>query len=198
MSKRAAWFVGFILVVLPWVARCHAAPQSNVDYEIKAFCIDFNWGAGGPNGFARPGLWADADPAEHVAWYKGLGVSVIQTFCVSCNGYAWYKNGFVPPQPALKDDILPDVVRLGHEKGLMVMAYICAGANGNTNIRLCQSGCIVDAIPYHSNPLAFFLKLLNFVSFIFREYIGYHTINPRQLGNSFSCFHMVTGNHGHF
>ena len=37
---------------------------------IKAYCIDFNWGEGGPNGFARPGLWADADPARHVAWYK--------------------------------------------------------------------------------------------------------------------------------
>ena len=57
---------------------------------IRAFCIDFNWGPGGPNGFAPPGLWADADPEQHLAWYAGLGANVIQTFAVSCNGYAWY------------------------------------------------------------------------------------------------------------
>ena len=73
---------------------------------IKAYCIDFNWGEGGPNGFAAPGLWADADPARHVAWYKGLGANVMQTFCVSCNGYAWYKHGAVPEQPGLKHDFL--------------------------------------------------------------------------------------------
>lgn len=97
--------------------------------EIKAFCIDFNWGPGGPNGFAAPGLWADADPAEHVAWYKGLGANVIQTFCVSCNGYAWYKGGVVPEQPGLKHDFLTDVVRLGHREGMKVMGYFCVGAN---------------------------------------------------------------------
>ena len=30
--------------------------------DIKAYCIDFNWGDGGPNAFAAPGLWAGADP----------------------------------------------------------------------------------------------------------------------------------------
>ncbi|MBI2302740.1 MAG: hypothetical protein HYU66_27865, partial [Armatimonadetes bacterium] len=34
---------------------------------IRAFCIDFNWGPGGINGFAGPGVWADASPEEHVA-----------------------------------------------------------------------------------------------------------------------------------
>ena len=65
----------------------------------EAFCVDFNWGPGGPNGFAKPGLWADADPAKHVAWYEALGANVIQTFAVSCNGYAWYKGGKIPAQP---------------------------------------------------------------------------------------------------
>ncbi|NQV36000.1 MAG: alpha-L-fucosidase, partial [Phycisphaeraceae bacterium] len=97
--------------------------------NVKAFCIDFNWGDGGPNGFAKPGLWADADPNEHVAWYKALGANVIQTFCVSCNGYAWYKGGVVPAQPGLKHDFLTDVVRLGHEEGMKVMGYFCIGAN---------------------------------------------------------------------
>jgi len=97
--------------------------------EIKAFCIDFNWGEGGPNGFAKPGLWADADPRLHVKWYKELGVNVIQTFCVSCNGYAWYKNGVAPEQPGLKTDFLKEMVRLGHKEGMKVMGYFCIGAN---------------------------------------------------------------------
>jgi len=97
--------------------------------EIKAFCIDFNWGEGGPNAFPRPGLWADASPEAHVKWYKDLGANVIQTFCVSCNGYAWYKNGVVPEQPGLKYDFLTEVVRLGHKKGMKVMGYFCIGAN---------------------------------------------------------------------
>lgn len=96
---------------------------------IKAFCIDFNWGPGGPNGFARPGHWADANPAEHVAWYEGLGANVIQTFAVSCNGYAWYQGGKVPAQPGLKHDFLTEVVKLGHARQLKVMGYFCIGAN---------------------------------------------------------------------
>ncbi len=106
-----------------------ASAVENSSEDIKAFCIDFNWGEGGPNGFAKPGLWADADPAEHVAWYKALGANVIQTFCVSCNGYAWYKGGVVPEQPGLKHDFLTDVVRLGHKEGMKVMGYFCIGAN---------------------------------------------------------------------
>ena len=38
--------------------------------EIKAYNLDFNWGEGGPNAFAAPGLWADAAPSEHIKWYK--------------------------------------------------------------------------------------------------------------------------------
>jgi hypothetical protein len=97
--------------------------------QIKAYCLDFNWGPGGPNGFARPGLWAESDPAEHVAWYRTIGANVIQTFCVSCNGYAWYKGGPVPEQPGLKHDFLPEMVRLGHKRGMQVMGYFCIGAN---------------------------------------------------------------------
>jgi hypothetical protein len=97
------------------VAATSAAPRLSPAEPIKAYDIDFNWGPGGPNAFAKPGLWADADPAKHVAWYKALGANVIQTFCVSCNGYAWYKNGVVPEQPGLKHDFLPEVVKLAHK-----------------------------------------------------------------------------------
>ncbi len=118
-------------ISLLWLVMCCtpslARPMASGD--VKAFCIDFNWGDGGPNGFARPGLWADADPAHHVAWYKALGVNVIQTFCVSCNGYAWYRGGVVPAQPGLEHDFLTDVVRLGHKEGMSVMGYFCIGAN---------------------------------------------------------------------
>ena len=89
--------------------------------QIKGFCIDFNWGDGGPNAFAAPGLWADASPQEHVQWYKDMGVNTIQTFIVSCNGYAWYNNDVVPEQPGLKHDFLPEMVRLGHKEGMKVM-----------------------------------------------------------------------------
>ena len=57
--------------------------------QIKAFDIDFNWDQGK---FAQPGHWADADPEEHIRWYESLGANVVQTFAVSCNGYAWYKH----------------------------------------------------------------------------------------------------------
>lgn len=96
---------------------------------VKAFNLDFNWGEGGPNGFARPGQWADANPADHIKWYKDLGCNVIQTFAVSCNGYAWYKNGIVPEQPGLKHDFLTEMVRLGHKENMKVFGYFCAGAN---------------------------------------------------------------------
>ena len=117
------------MVALAGLALGAAPGESPANERIKAFCIDFNWGEGGINGFAPPGLWADASPEEHVAWYEGLGVNVIQTFAVSCNGYAWYKGGQVPEQPGLRHDFLTDVVRRGHAKKMRVMGYFCVGAN---------------------------------------------------------------------
>ncbi len=96
---------------------------------IKAYNLDFNWGEGGPNAFAAPGQWADANPVEHIKWYKELGVNAIQTFCVSCNGYAWYKNGVIPAQPGLKYDFLPEMVKLAHKEKIQVYGYYCIGSN---------------------------------------------------------------------
>jgi hypothetical protein len=114
---------------------CRAAGVGR-DTPLRAYCIDFNWGAvpgdfvqPGVCSFARPGLWADADPAEHVEWYAELGCNVIQSFAVSCNGYAWYKNGIVPEQPGLKHDFLTEQVRLAHRRHMLVIGYFCAGAN---------------------------------------------------------------------
>ncbi len=99
--------------------------------QIKAYCIDFNWARSGRSRkpFAKPGTWAESNPADHVAWYKAMGANVIQTFAVSCNGYAWYKSGFVPEQPGLKHDFLREVVRLGHKEGMLVFGYFCAVGN---------------------------------------------------------------------
>ena len=85
-----------LIMVIFLLNGCIGNSQKTDVGEIKAYNIDFNWGEGGPNGFARPGLWADANPVEHVNWYAALGCNVIQSFAVSCNGYAWYKNGIVP------------------------------------------------------------------------------------------------------
>ena len=121
MPRRGVLFSGLLIGI-----ALHAAAAEE---PIKAFCVDFNWGPGGGNAFAGPGHWADADPAAHVDWYAGLGVNTIQTFAVSCNGYAWYKNGQVPEQPGLKHDFLTEMVRLGHARGMRVMGYFCVGAN---------------------------------------------------------------------
>ena len=118
---------------------------------IRAYCIDFNWGPGGPNGYPQPGHWAEADPQAHVAWYKGIGCNVIQTFCVSCNGYAWYKGGVVPEQPGLKHDFLSEVVRLGHREKMLVMGYFCIGSNtrwGRQHPELSYNSPSACHIPY--------------------------------------------------
>lgn len=117
----------FIGVVNTYAQKKHK--QVLAAGDIKAYCIDFNWGEGGPNAFAKPGLWADADPKEHVKWYKDLGVNVIQSFAVSCNGYAWYKSDVVPEQPGLKHDFLTELVKLGHKEGMKVLGYYCIGSN---------------------------------------------------------------------
>ena len=125
-------------LILEMLGAAAAEPQSAAvpaesaaSREFKAYCLDFNWAPTNRKRkpFAAPGTWAGADPAQHVAWYKAMGANVIQTFCVSCNGYSWYKNGVVPEQPGLKHDFLPEVVKLGHKEGMMVMGYFCIASN---------------------------------------------------------------------
>jgi alpha-L-fucosidase len=70
--KRATFTI--VCLLAAWLRSCSSSPAapSAAANPTKAFCIDFNRGEGGPNGFARPGLWADASPEEHVAWYAVL------------------------------------------------------------------------------------------------------------------------------
>lgn len=121
------FFILFLFIYTGCTEKKNNASQEV--QEIRAYNLDFNWGEGGPNAFAAPGLWADADPSQHIKWYKDMGVNTIQTFIVSCNGYSWYKNGVVPEQPGLKYDFLPEMVRLGHNEGIKVMGYLCIGSN---------------------------------------------------------------------
>lgn len=117
--------IGFMALSI--AAGLSAAPSSSpADARVKAFCIDFNWG---PAGFSEPGLYANASPEEHLAWYKRLGVNTIQTFCVSCPGYAWYNSAVAPVQPGMSGEFLKDITRLGHESGMRVMGYFCIGGN---------------------------------------------------------------------
>ena len=126
--NRPKLVLPILITIMFFLMACNNN-KSEQNSSIQAFCIDFNWGDGGPNEFAKPGLWADANPAEHVKWYKDMGANTIQTFIVSCNGYAWYKNGIVPEQPGLKHNFLPEMVRLGHKEAMKVMGYLCIGAN---------------------------------------------------------------------
>lgn len=125
MRPLSACLLGLSLLA-PAAASPPAGPAT-----LKSYCLDFNWVPTQRRGkpFAQPGQWAGADPAAHVAWYKAIGANVIQTFCVSTNGYAWYKGGFVPEQPGLKHDFLPEVVKLGHAEGMKVFGYFCIASN---------------------------------------------------------------------
>jgi hypothetical protein len=134
---------------------------------IKSYNLDFNWGEGGPNAFAEPGLWADAVPEEHITWYKDLGVNVVQTFIVSCNGYAWYKDGIVPAQPGLKHDFLPEMVKLGHNEGMKVMGYLCIGSNTRWGIEYPDYSYGYPA----DRHIPFTQKYLNYLDAVIRDAI---------------------------
>lgn len=161
-------FLLFVITAAFFFAGCKPGALKPEDDLIKAYCIDFNWGEGGPNAFAAPGLWADASPSEHIKWYKDLGVNTVQTFIVSCNGYAWYKNGVVPPQPGLKYDFLPEMVRLGHKEGIKVMGYLCIGSNTRWGIENPEYSYGYPAdrhIPYTQ-------KYLNYLDELIRDAVG--------------------------
>ena len=75
MLKKLHRLVAPVVLSLA-ILSCQAMKSSGDQFDrlaapatVKSFCIDFNWGEGGPNAFAKPGLWPDADPAQHVEWY---------------------------------------------------------------------------------------------------------------------------------
>ncbi|MFA6126824.1 MAG: hypothetical protein WC699_05930 [Bacteroidales bacterium] len=157
-----------IIVALVLSACTTHSPSPTEGGPIKAYNLDFNWGEGGPNAFARPGLWADASPKEHIKWYKDLGVNTIQTFCVSCNGYAWYKNGVIPAQPGLKYDFLPEMVRLAHKEGISVFGYYCIGSNTRWGL---ENPDFSYGIPADQH-IPFTRKYLQYLDTAIREAVG--------------------------
>lgn len=154
---------GFIFIIAAAasfiLSGCTSIKKSDEPEIIKAYCIDYNWGPGGPNGFAAPGLWADADPAEHIKWYADLGCNVIQSFAVSCNGYAWYKNGIVPEQPGLKHDFLKEQVKLAHERNIKVFGYFCAGSNTRWGMENPDFSYGIPSLPH----IPYTMKYLDFL-----------------------------------
>lgn len=119
----------FLCIFAILFSGCKSNPQKSEIENIKAFNIDYNWGPGGAHGFAAPGLWAEANPDTLMKWYEDLGCNVVHSFGVSCNGYAWYKNGIIPEQPGLKYDFLTEMVKIGRKKNMKVFGYFCVGAN---------------------------------------------------------------------
>ncbi|MEN8229909.1 MAG: family 10 glycosylhydrolase [Bacteroidota bacterium] len=124
--------ISFVIILVSVVFSGCGIKSRNNDAtieSIKAYNIDYNWGPGGNHGFAKPGLWADANPDTLMKWYEDLGCNVVHSFGVSCNGYAWYKNGIVPEQPGLRYDFLTEMVKIGRKKNMKVFGYFCVGAN---------------------------------------------------------------------
>jgi uncharacterized lipoprotein YddW (UPF0748 family) len=151
-------------MTLAWVlAGLMAAPQAGDTAKperIKAFCIDFNWAE---SGFAPPGMYVKASPKEHVEWYKKLGVNTIQTFCVSCPGYAWYRSEAAPVQPGMQGDFLKEITALGHAAGMRVMGYFCIGANAHwseTHPHAVHPHPNAIAIPFTTEYLDYLSKVI--------------------------------------
>jgi len=155
----------FTLVLLSCAEKKVSSPKVE---DIKAYNLDFNWGEGGPNAFAAPGLSGDASPEEHIKWYKDMGVNTIQTFIVSCNGYSWYKNGVVPEQPGLKYDFLPEMVRLGHKEGIKVMGYLCIGSNVRWGLENTDYSYGIPA----DRHIPFTQKYLDYLDTLIRDAVG--------------------------
>lgn len=97
--------------------------------NIRAFGIDFNWEPT-LNQWAEPRMYANADPQRHVEWYAALGANVIQSFCVSFNGYAWYPSDIAPVTPGMAGgNFLGELIRHARPRGISVMGYFNLGTN---------------------------------------------------------------------
>jgi len=107
-------------------------------------------------------MFAHASPKKHLRWYQDLGVNTIQTFCVNCCGYAWYKQSAVAPvQPGLKSDFLKEMTDLGHAAGMRVMGYFCVGANtywGRTQPDLSHGTPATRHIPFTTHYLDYLCR----------------------------------------
>ncbi|MCP4641440.1 MAG: hypothetical protein GY851_13445, partial [bacterium] len=164
------------------VAEEGAAPPERV----KAFCVDFNWGL---TAFARPGLYAGASPQAHFEWYRDMGVNTIQTFCVSCPGYAWYRSDVAPVQPGMEGDFLTELTRLGHDAGMRVMGYFCIGANTY------WSETHPDQVHPHPSSIAipFTTEYLDYLDRVMREVLTKTGIDGFMIDWVYNASHFYSG-----
>jgi hypothetical protein len=157
-TQTISWIAVLTLAATALTPAGPALPDPLTMPEIKSYCLDFNWeGKGRKKRIATPGFMKGADPKAIVEWHKSIGCNVIQTFCVSTNGYAYYRNDVTPEQPGLQYDLLRDLVKLGHAEGMLVMGYFCAGANnrwGTDNPHL-SYGVGGYHLPYTNEYLAY-------------------------------------------
>lgn len=125
------------------------------------FSIDFNSDILGQP--ASPGLYAHADPKEHIKFYCELGANGIQTFCVGLNGFAWYKSKIAPVTPGMKGDFLKKMISLGHQKGLSVHGYFCLAGNAYYRFINKEETSNIDwrkNIPLTNKYLDYFCKMV--------------------------------------
>ena len=149
-SQREILALLLLAVVVGRTSRVQAGATPAESYQGLLYRLQLGRRAGRTR-FCAAGIVGGASPEEHVAWYAALGCNVIQTFAVSCNGYAWYEGGPVPPQPGLKHDFLTEMVKLGHSRGMKVMGYYCVGANtlwGQTHTNLSYGAPSDPHIPF--------------------------------------------------
>jgi len=98
-----------------------------IQQPIKSVCIDINWDLFWRP--ASPGLYTNADPRAQARWCHELGANVMQTFCVSYNGYAWFPSETAPVNPGLTGNFLQQQVEEARRLEMRVMGYFCLGSN---------------------------------------------------------------------
>ncbi|MDZ7608847.1 MAG: hypothetical protein U5K79_25445 [Cyclobacteriaceae bacterium] len=74
----------------------------------------------------------------------------------------------VPPQPGLKYDFLPEMVRLGHDEGIKVMGYLCIGSNTRWGIENPEYSYGFPA----DRHIPFTKKYLDYLDSVIRDAVG--------------------------
>ncbi|MGI6742183.1 MAG: alpha-amylase family protein [Eubacteriales bacterium] len=89
----------------------------------RALHIDFH---------TMPGIhdfMREIDPADFAETLSDAHITLVNVFA-QCNiGFSYYKTDLGIPYPGMKGDMLPDIVRECHKRGIKVVAYINVGLN---------------------------------------------------------------------
>ena len=89
----------------------------------RALHIDFH---------TMPGIhdfMREIDPADFAETLSDAHITLVNVFA-QCNiGFSYYKTDLGIPYPGMKGDMLPDIVRECHKRGIKVVEYINVGLN---------------------------------------------------------------------